>query len=786
MSRAPPLLLGLALLCGCEPGAGPGLAPLPGVSGAVAGAGVRENGNVGAPTATPPARYSYGTPNAAGGAAAGAGAAGAAAGGGDVSLDFADTDIREVAAQILGGMLRVNYAIDPAVHGTATLRTVQPLARAQLLPTLEALLSQNGATLEQSGGLYRVVPLAASATPGLAGGADTAGTSVVALHYASADTLAKTLQPYVGNSGRIVADAGSNSVVVAGAPAVREALLALVAAFDVDTLAGQSYALLPVDSGDAKDFASALQDAFRGQNGGALAGLVRAVPMERVNAVLLVASQPRYIEDARRVTALVERLRRDTVRSWHVLYLQTGRADDVAYVLQQAFTPNNVTAQPTGNAPGNSVPGQINSTSAIGGFGTTGTGGTAPGAQGGAGGIGGGAGSAISGQPAGGGNVLGGANGASNGGNLGQAAQAGSTTGGGGQYGLAAGNPLLGPLSATSGNGNGNADVNAMRIIPDRQTNAILSYATPREEDTIEAMLGKLDILPLQVRIDATIAEVNLNDQLQYGTQFYFKSGGINGVLSTATQSLANTPTTLSTLNAGFPGFVLAGNNNGGAPFAISALQAVTKVQVLSSPELLVLDGQAARLQVGNLVPYLSQQSQSTVTSTSAVINSINYQQTGVIMQVTPRVNKGGLVTLDIAQEVSDVASPTSGGINSPTFSERNVTSRVVVQDGQTIGLAGLIRDNVSRGNQGIPFLKDIPLLGLLAGTQTNARARTELLVLITPHVIHDQRDARNLTEDLRQELINAATTPAELQNLRNSGSTDPSARLRKTLGAPQ
>jgi general secretion pathway protein D len=347
-----------------------------------------------------------------------------------------------------------------------------------------------------------------------------------------------------------------------------------------------------------------------------------------------------------------------------------------------------------------------------------------------------------------------------------------------------ANNALLGPLDQSGKE----SEADALRIIPDGQNNSILIYATPREEKSVEAMLRKIDIIPLQVRIDATIAEVTLNDQLQYGTQFFFKSGGVNGALSFASQSLTGLNPALATLNAQFPGFLLGGSGSGGAPFAISALQAVTKVNVLSSPQLLVLDNQPARLQVGSLVPYLTQSAQSTVTADAPVINSINYRQTGVIMDVTPRVNSGGLVTLDIAQEVSDVApgGPTTPGIQSPTFLQRNVTSRVVVQDGHTIGLAGLIRDNVQRGNQGIPWLKDIPLLGLLAGKQTNSRDRTELMVLITPHVVHDQRDAKALTADLREELKNAALVPQESKSLKPSGSADPGEALRRKLHLQQ
>lgn len=196
-----------------------------------------------------------------------------------------------------------------------------------------------------------------------------------------------------------------------------------------------------------------------------------------------------------------------------------------------------------------------------------------------------------------------------------------------------------------------------------------------------------------------------------------------------------------------------------------------------------MLDNQPARLQVGNVVPYLTQSAQSLITANAPIVNSINYQPTGVVMEVTPRVNSGGLVTLDVLQDVSDVSNVvTTPGLNSPTFLDRNVTSRVVVQDGQTIGLAGLIRDNAATGNQGIPWLKDVPLLGLLAGSQNNTRQRTELLVLITPHVIHDQRDAQALTEDLRDQLINAAAVPDTLNALNPSGSSDPGARLRRKL----
>ena len=760
IARVLPLLLAPLALVGCEQPQTPVLDSLPAVSGEAGVAAPRVNGPVGATTALGTPLVTYGTVRPSAAAIAEATRPGGANELGDISLDFVDTDIREIVAQILGAILRVNYTIDPSVRGTATLRTVNPIPRSRVLASLQALLAQNGATLLESGGLYRVAPAAVAAgTPGMAG-AGVAGSAVIPLRYASADDLAKVLQPYAGTTGRISPDPGRNALIISGDPGTREALLNLVHAFDIDALAGQSYALFPVSSGTARDFGTAMTEAMRSGQGAALAGIVRVVPMERINAVLLVSAQPRYIDDARRIYGLVERSRRQTVRGWSVFYLQNSKSNDVAYVLQQAFTPNHVTATPSARASGT----QARRSGGTNSFNSGGGSGLGSGSGSGSGGLRSTGLSGGSGQDASQPQVAPGQNPANP--LLGGLDPAGGVGGGAGQ----------------GGAGSGDADLNTIRIIPNAENNAVLVYATPAEHDTIEAMLHKIDILPLQVRIDAVIAEVTLNDSLNYGTQFFFKGGGINGALNFNTAVGA----TASALATTFPGFVLTGGNN--ETYALSALQNVTTVKVLSSPQLMVLDNESARLQVGNLVPYLTTSSQSQLTANAPIINSIDYRETGVIMEVTPRVNSGGLVTLDIAQEVSDVDTTATANsqIASPTFLERNVRSRVVVQDGQTIGLAGLIRDNSSRGNSGIPWLKDIPILGLLAGQQTNSRGRTELLVLVTPHVIHDQRDARALTEDLRDQLINAAAIPGELQRLPQSGSPDPQLRVRRSVGLGQ
>ena len=328
--------------------------------------------------------------------------------------------------------------------------------------------------------------------------------------------------------------------------------------------------------------------------------------------------------------------------------------------------------------------------------------------------------------------------------------------------------PATEPLSAETGPA-GAAAENRIRIIANRTNNALLIYATPSEYSVIEGMLRKVDIIPLQVLIEATIAEVDLNDALQYGTQFFLKTGHVAETLGAPSPPFQN----LGALDfpSTFPGFILSHTPR----YAIEALAEVTKVKILSAPQVTVLDNQPARLQVGQQVPVLTGTATSTLATGAPVVNSVDYHATGVIMQVTPRVNTGGLVSLDIAQEVSSVAAAQINTVQgSPTFNDQTFRTRVAVQDGQTVGMAGLITDNTAEGNSGLPFLKDIPILGTLLSSQNNTRTRNELLVLITPHVIHDQRDARALTEDLRSQLINAGLLPQQLQRKGIPGLANP------------
>jgi general secretion pathway protein D len=376
---------------------------------------------------------------------------------GDVTLNFVDTDIREIVRTILGTTLNLNYTIDPNVHGTGSIETGTPMQRSALIPTLETLLNANGATLIERNGVYAVVPLPAGATRNLVSGPNAigAGAEIVPLRYASAKDLGKVLEPYVAEGGKIAADPAHNALIVSGDAAVRQTLVGLIRAFDIDILAGQSYALFPVGDGDPAKRASEFERVLQAQAEGALGGIVRVIPMDRVNAVLVVSSQPRYIDAARRFFSLTNQLEDATARAWHVYYVQNGQSADLESLLQRAFTPRNVA--PTPGPPGGTAPGADQLTIGGGrppGGGTTGFGGQ--GSTAGLGGAGGGAG-VTSGLPGAGGPGGGGGLGAG----ISQLPPAEAAP------------PATEPLSTETGPG-GAAPENRMRIIANRRNNALL------------------------------------------------------------------------------------------------------------------------------------------------------------------------------------------------------------------------------------------------------------------------------------------------------------------------
>jgi general secretion pathway protein D len=703
---------------------------------------------------------------------------------GDVMINFANADVREVARAVLGEILHLNYVVDPRLQATITVQTGQPLARAAVLPALDIVLRASGAALMETDGVWRVVPVEEAPKTGgssLAAGPSRPGfgIQVLPLRYVSAAEMRRTLEPFIPAGGVVETDAVRNLLLVSGSHEDRENFAEIVRLFDVDWLKGMSFGLYPLKIGRARQVADELESVFGDAAEGPLAGVLRIVPIERLNAILAISPQADYLREARTWVDRLDYGDDQTTPRFFQYYVQNSRATDLALVLNDLITS---AGAGRGGLPQTAPGGSPSEILSAGGRVPTGTrpgGAAAP------------LGGEMSGQPGGGASQ-------------GLTPMPGPTTGGGalGRSGQTSQDRTRRPGGRAGGGtatalrglrGGGPTGIREteegleapdIRVVADDKNNALVVFARPRDYRMIEDLIRNLDIVPLQVLIEATIAEVTLNDALRYGLQFFLKSGnsrfinsnanttaGARGTSANTTNTnTANTTTNLGTgvntnadlgigtaagiVSAVFPGFnyVLAAGNS---RLILSALSSVTDVNVVSSPQLLVLDHQTAFLQVGDQVPVALQSAVSILNPGAPIVNSIAFRDTGVILQVTPRVNTTGLVTMEVEQEVSDVVKTTSSNIDSPTIAQRRIVSTVIVQDGQTVALGGLIKDSRDETRSGVPVLSDLPLIGALFRNTTKGRGRTELLVLLTPSVVRSPEQARRVTDELRERMQN-------------------------------
>lgn len=616
---------------------------------------------------------------------------------GRISLNFVDADVGEVVDVVLGDILGANYIVDPEVQGLVTLRTAEPLPRNAVLPTLESVLRLNGIVLVERDEVYSVLPAAKAPATYSSTGSEPFqgqvrghGVQVYPLRYATASAIHQIIQPFLGPNQQVVVDDTRNVLIFSGTSQELHDLQELARVFDVDWMKGMSFALLPVDATDSVTMATEMQTVFGEGLGGPSQGMIRFVPIERLNAVLAISPQASYLKQAELWVERLDRRDQRAGRQIFVYYVKNGRATELAEVLSQVFA----TSSRSLNAE----------------F-------LAPGAE------------AVT---------------------LGEAPQLARAPDGP-QIDAGEGEPLRpAELLGESLSGGGSIQVGRevqessdINVIADERNNALVVLATTAEYEMIEAALDRLDIIPLQVLIEATIAEVTLNDTLEYGLQWFFGSGDVSG-------SLSNNP--LGAVLPTFPGFNFVVDTSD-VRAVLSALTEITEVRVISSPQLMVLDNQSARLQVGDQVPIATRASTSVIDDEAPIVNDIELRDTGVILEVTPRVNASGLVTVDVVQEVSEVTQTTTSDIDSPTIEQRRVESTVAVQSGNTIALGGLIRDRTEDSTSGVPLLSDIPILGNLFKSNAELSRRTELLVLITPRVVRNATEAKEVTEELRRRL---------------------------------
>jgi general secretion pathway protein D len=284
-----------------------------------------------------------------------------------------------------------------------------------------------------------------------------------------------------------------------------------------------------------------------------------------------------------------------------------------------------------------------------------------------------------------------------------------------------------------------------VRVVADTENNALLIWANDFNYEKIMGALHKLDVTRRQVLVEATIAEVTLSGALQYGLQWYFKNG-VGDYTGLGSLDLKTNVKVDNVLGNGFAYAITDSSNFVRALF--KTLASESKLRVLSSPQLMVIDNQEAKILVGTQQPVQGPQS----VTTGIVTTSIQYKDTGVLLQVRPQINAGGLVTMDISQQVTDVG-PIDAATGQRSFDQRTITSRVAVQSGQSIFLGGLIRDRQTDSNRGIPVLYKLPVVGALFGSVDNIGNRTELVVLLTPRVVENNKDAQEVLKSLREKM---------------------------------
>lgn len=593
-------------------------------------------------------------------------------------LNLVDAPIAAAVKNVLGDILGLNYTIDPRVRGSITLQTSAPVSRNTLVDILETTLAANGVAIVKQSGTYNIVPLSealantpsvsvpsvASRTPGLK-------IQVVELQYISAEEMRTILAPISREGSVLRVDNARNYIMIAGTNADLGAMREAIQVFDVDWMKGMSVALHPLKTSRPDAVAKELETIFRAQEGPGT-NLIKFVPNERLNSVLVITSRPQYLARAEGWIRQLDRLASTSEEQLFVYPIQNRSADEMAKVLQSVLSGKS--GDPLESTPSVSPDLQTE---------------------------------LVASEPA---------------------------------------NPTEPPASDSfSGKGG------TPSVVADVENNALLISTTARNYEKIERILQQIDVLPTQVMLEAIIAEVTLTDELKFGVRWFFENGDF---------SIGFSDLTSGGTGKSFPGlgWSFASTN---LEVTLNALSSVTNVKVISSPTLMALNNQKATLQIGDQVPIVTRTSTGVDNPDAPIVSTITLKDTGIILNVTPRVNTSGRVLLDIEQEASNVVRTTTSGIDSPTIQQRKVQTRVAVNDGEALIIGGMIQERNSKQKGQVPILGEIPVLGNAFKNKTDTIERTELVIFIRPKVVRNISEARSVNDEFRKRLdFGASETP--------------------------
>jgi general secretion pathway protein D len=697
-----------------------------------------------------------------------------------IDLNLKNADLVE-AVRVLADTMGINYSIDPKVKGTVNVRAVGNLTESDLLSIMETILAINGATLIKGPELYKIVPLDKAATravPVYSKGEVPAGmrAQVVFLEQTAAKEMVAVLKPLLSAGGN-VNEAANNALVLVDTPDNLDKLLKLIHLVDSRALAQTLVRVVRVHNTDPKEIITEMETIFSAY--GTLAQKdkgkfgVSFLPVERINSVMILATSPALMERALYWTRQLD-LKTDLLANIHVYNVVYYKAKNLANILTQVYggaaaAPTVKEAKPEAAAPAfgaspfGAMGGVTGTGAGAGGFGqrTTGTG------------------------------ILGGAA-------AGAPGAAAAPAGAPGAEAAAA--PPLKERAVAGAAAAGAAPKEGVRIIPDEENNLLVVVAPPHEWNIISRILKELDIMPRQVMNEVLVAEVRLTDDLKYGIEFLL--GGVPQQVQTTTGTTTGTNVPSGLLVAGGqtttvtgpsgqtatattapatipgievqPGASAAFTTAGGLTFValdtvnklkglINLLAAQGKVNILASPQIMAANNQEAKIMIGEEVPILTSSSVPLISqATSFQTSTVQYRNTGIILSVKPQINAKGLVTLEIAQEVSDAKTTTTGVGGTPTFTVRQAKTSLITADNQTVVLGGLIREDLTNTQAGIPGLRKMPVFGPLFGSQAVSKQKTELLVLITPHIVTNLEEGAKLTQEMKDKVGLEETLPQQ------------------------
>jgi len=728
-----------------------------------------------------------------------------AAGGGEketkerlITMDFQDVDI-SVLVKFISEITGKNFIIDEKVRGKITIISPSKISVDEAYLVFQSVLQVKGFTTVPSGAIIKIVATKEARTSTLdtvlakqiPAPSDEYITRLMPLKYVDANNMVAVLQPLVSPDGLLAAYAATNTLIMIDTAAQTDRLAKILSQLDVEGFE-QLIEVVRLNYALAADVASLLQQVLEDQGGGggapagpatqpgaapdarvrrgarppgapgAAAGVsggttpekaFKIIPDQRTNSLIILAGPP----EMRRIKDLIGRL--DVP-----LPLGTGRIHVYYLKYANAFEISGVLGTLIAGGIGSGGPAGILGGLASSGFGGIGNlGGRAGGLRGG-GSFGGGAGGFGGGGFGGGGFGGGGFGGAGLGG-IGQGGFGAAGRIGGSRVGVGVGgfNPGVTPGGGFGGTGGVTPGglqqefEGQVRLTADPATNALIIDASPQDFETIKEVIDLLDVRRRQVYVEAIIAEVSLDKTRELGIEFQGATALGNGVgfgrtnLSGDINSLL-TPVSLQGLILAAASSQTVTVNGVTVPAQQALLRALEKeadTNILSAPTILTSDNQQAEIVSGQNVPFIASRSTSEV-NLANTFATIERRDVGITLRITPQISEGGSVRLDIFEEVSDVISndPQLG----PTTTIRSATTTVVTKDGQTVVIGGLIFDVKNKDQSKVPYISDIPVIGNFFRFSTDRNRKTNLLIFLTPHIIRNERDQRNLSVAERED----------------------------------